>query len=403
MVVLFLVVAIDLIGFGIVIPLLPFYGQLYGAAPDTVAYLMATYSLFQLFAAPMWGSLSDRFGRRPVLLWTLAGTVVAYVALAHATTLVQLFLARALGGLMAGNISAAFAYVADITGKRDRAKGMGMVGAAFAIGFVAGPAIGGLLAGADPAAPDFRLPALFSAGLSGVALALAVVRLPESLSAEARRRFRAATAGERWRTLGRTLARPELGLLVAIGFLVTFVFAGMEATFALWSERTFGWGPRENGYLFAFVGLLSAVVQGGLVGPLARRVGERRLIVGGALAFAVGCAALPLANGLAGLLVAMSALVFGFAATLPSLNALIAEHAGENTRGGVMGVARSATIFARVVGPAFAGTLFAGLGKDWPYWTGAAVMAVVALMAGLGIRQGQRERGENAAGADPLP
>ena len=173
MLVLFVVVFVNLVGFGIVIPLLPFYGEHYGAAPDEVALLLASYSAAQFVTAPLWGRASDRWGRKPILIASLAGTVASYLWLAYARDLGDLFWARTLAGLMAGSISGAFAYIADITDETNRSRGMGMIGAAFGLGFIAGPAIGGLLAGGDPQSTDFRLPAFAAVAFSGVALVLA--------------------------------------------------------------------------------------------------------------------------------------------------------------------------------------------------------------------------------------
>ena len=188
MLILFLIVFIDLVGFGIIIPLLPFFAEHFHASPAMVGLLMATYSLTQFIAAPFWGRISDSMGRRPVLLITLGGSVIAYVILGFSDSLATLFIARALGGFMAGNISTAFAYIADITTAQNRAKGMGIIGAAFGLGFIAGPAIGGILAGPDPATADFRTPSLAAAALSLTALLLALVMLKESLSEEIRKR-----------------------------------------------------------------------------------------------------------------------------------------------------------------------------------------------------------------------
>ena len=192
--ILFLIVVVDLIGFGIIIPLLPFYAEFFYADPATVGLIMATYSLTQFLAAPYWGQLSDRIGRRPVLLVSLAGSAVAYFWLGFADELWVLFAARALGGLMAGNISAAFAYVADVTTPKNRAKGMGMIGAAFGLGFIIGPAVGGILAGPDPINADYKSPAFAAAGLSMMAFALGVIFLKESLSREIRDRLKARTS-----------------------------------------------------------------------------------------------------------------------------------------------------------------------------------------------------------------
>ena len=383
MLVLFLIVFVDLVGFGIIIPLLPFYGEFFQATPDQVGLLMAVYSLTQFIAAPFWGRLSDRIGRRPVLLVSLAGLAASYVWLGFADSLAALFAARAVGGLMAGNISAAFAYVADVTTPENRAKGMGAVGAAFGLGFIFGPAIGGILAGPDPVNADYQTPAFAAAGLSVAALALALVMLKESLSPEIRARIAEKPRQGRLRQFGHALALPHVGLLIGLSFLATFVFAGMETTFAMWSRRQYGWGPEQNGYLFAFVGIISALIQGGMVGRLARFVGEGKLILYGAAALALGLLLIPVSSELWILLLAMTVLAFGFSIMSPSLNSLISLQVGEEDQGGVMGVTRSATTLARVLGPAWAGMLFAVLGRDWPYFGGAMVMALVVV---LGLR-----------------
>ena len=393
MLVLFLIVVIDLIGFGIVIPLLPFYAERFQATPDVVALLMATYSFTQFLSTPIWGQASDRLGRRPILLLSLAGAVASYVWLAYAESLWVLFAARALGGVMAGNISAAFAYMADITTSKDRAKGMGLVGAAFGLGFVIGPAVGGILAGPDPLTADYRTPALAAAGLSMTALVLALIILKESLSPEARARLARQPTQPMLAQFIEVLGRREIGLLIAITFLATFVFAGMEAVFALWSERTLGWGPEQNGYLFAFIGILGAVVQGGLMGRLARRFGEAGLVVQGAVALTVGLILLPFADTLAFLLAAMIFLVYGFSISTPSLTSLISRQTGTDEQGKVLGVTRSASTLARVAGPAWAGFLFTAFGKSWPFFGGAVVMIGVLL---LGFRVLRRRRANSS-------
>ncbi len=179
----------------------------------------------------------------------------------------------------------------------------------------------------------------------------------------------------------RALAIPNVGLLIGMSFLATFAFAGVEATFAMWSRRQFGWGPEQNGYLFFFVGILSALIQGGLVGRLAKRFGEARLIGQGSVALCLGLLLIPFSDNLVLLAVSMAVATYGFAVTSPAFNSLISLHVGESEQGGVMGVTRSATTMARVLGPAWAGLLFAVLGKDWPYFGGALVMAGVFIIA----------------------
>jgi DHA1 family tetracycline resistance protein-like MFS transporter len=397
MLILFLIVFIDLIGFGIIIPLLPFYGEFYQASPEMVGLLMATYSFTQFLAAPFWGRLSDRIGRRPVLLVSLAGASAAYVWLGLAESLWTLFAARAVGGAMAGNISAAFAYVADITTRENRAKGMGTIGAAFGLGFIAGPAIGGILAGSDPVNADFRTPAFAAAALSVTALIMAIATLKESLSAEIRQRLAQQPPKKRLAMFREALDRPVIGLLLLLTFLATFVFAGLESTFAMWSRRQFGWGPQQNGYLFAFIGLLSALIQGGLIGRLARRFGEARLVVQGAVALAIGIAMIPFSTNVVVLVLAMSLAGYGFSVISPSLNSLISLQSSEDEQGGIMGVTRSASTMARFIGPAWAGLLFGGLGRDWPYFAGALIMVVVAFLGLRAIKMLEKSSGPNSS------
>lgn len=378
--ILFLIVVIDLIGFGVIIPLLPFYAEYYQASPFEIGLLMASYSASQFVAAAFWGRLSDRIGRRPVLLISIAGSAVAYTWLGFAETLTVLFAARILGGFMAGNLAAAFAYVADTTTKENRAKGMGIMGAAFSVGFIFGPALGGILAGADAATADFRTPSFVAAGLSATACILGIFFLKESLSEEIRNRQRAMTKINRMHALMEALRQPGVGLLIILSFLSTLVFAGLEAIFAIWSLRQFDWGPQQNGYLFAFIGVIAAIIQGGFIGKLTARFGTERLIVGGSIGLAVGLALTPLARNEIELVAAMAIASFGFSVLSPALNTAISLRGEADVQGGLFGVTRSATTLSRVFGPIMAGAAFAVFGLNSPYIFGAmAMMAVAAL------------------------
>lgn len=396
MLVLFFVVFIDLVGFGIVIPLLPFFGEHFQASPDVVTLLLATYSITQLISAPVLGRLSDKYGRRPILLFSLLGSIITYVWLGFAETLMMLFIARAFNGFMAGNIATAFAYIADITTPENRAKGMGVIGAAFGLGFIAGPAIGGILAGPDAANPNFQLPALTAAALSAFAFILAIVKLKESLSEEARAKIAKMPPRKHWQSFLETLMRPRLGLLIALSFLCTFVFAGMETTFAMWTRREFDWGPEQNGYLFAFLGIVSALIQGGLIGRLSKKFGEGKLVMVGSLLLGVGIGLIPFSETLTLLLVATTILAIGFALSTPSLNSLISFEAGETERGGVMGASRSAATLARVLGPILAGVLFAQLGRDMPYYAGFVIMLIVAAIAFVKLNDQRAPKADKA-------
>src|SRR5277367_5860160 len=297
---LFLIVFVDLVGFGLVIPLLPFYALRFGASPQQVTLLLATYSLFQLFAAPLWGALSDRIGRRPVLMTSMAASALAYLWMGSASELWMLFAARALAGICAGNIAAAQAYIADVTTPENRAKGMGMIGAAFGLGFIIGPALGGVVAGQHAATADLRTPGLIACGLSLLAFVGVIVALKESLPKGLPPRPRRG----RIEALRDALGRKVLARLLAIFFLTILAFAGMEATFALWAMAQFGWGPAQIGYVFTYVGLLSAVMQGGLIGRLTARFGEEKLLVAGLALIGAGLLIIPLSHDLSMLLLA---------------------------------------------------------------------------------------------------
>src|SRR3954464_9561163 len=316
--ILFLIVFIDLVGFGLVIPLLPFYAERFGASPLQMTLLFAVYSLMSMLAAPLWGRLSDRVGRRPVLIASMAAAALAYLWLGFASQLWMVFAGRAFAGACAGNIAAAQAYIADVTPPERRAKGMGMIGAAFGLGFIIGPVLGGIIAGSDVATADLATPCLIAAGLSFAAFLGVVLLLPESLAqpAQADRRGRIAAAQA-------ALSHPGLGRLLLVFFLVILAFSGMETVFAWWAIAQFGWGPRATGFVFFYVGLLSAAMQGGLIGPLTRRLGEERLMLAGLSLIAFGLAVMPVAATVPLLLASVSALALGMGAMQPSINSLI--------------------------------------------------------------------------------
>jgi MFS transporter, DHA1 family, tetracycline resistance protein len=375
---LFLIVFIDLVGFGLVIPLLPFYAVRFAASPQEVTALVAIYSLMQLLTAPLWGRLSDRVGRRPVLLASLAASALAYLWLGGATALWMLFAARAFAGACAGNIAAAQAYIADVTPPEKRARGMGLIGAAFGLGFMIGPALGGLLAGGDPITADLETPAWVAAGLSFLALLGVASLLPESLPAE--RRDGAPARGRVGAVLG-VLHRPVLSRLILVYFLVILAVAGMQSVFAIWAMPQLGWGPRQVGYVFAYVGLISAILQGGLIGRLTQLFGEERLLVCGLALIGVGLVALPFAHDVPILGAVLTGLALGMGLMQPTLNSLISQQAGGEEQGEIMGVSQSVASLSRVLGPFAAGFCFAAFGRNSPYFAGAALTGVAVLLA----------------------
>ena len=392
---LFLIVFVDLVGFGLVIPLLPFYAERFGASAMQMTALFAAFSLMSLVTAPLWGRLSDRVGRRPVLMASMAAAALAYLWMAQASELWMLFAARAFAGACAGNIAAAQAYIADVTPPEKRAKGMGMIGAAFGLGFIVGPVVGGVLAGNDIATADLATPCLVAGALSLLAFLGVVLLLPESLPERVRHRgpgriapgriapgriAPGRTAPGRIASARAALSRPGLAPLLLVFFLVILAFSGMETVFAWWAIAQFGWGPRSTGFVFFYVGLLSAVMQGALIGTLTRRYSEERLMLGGLALIALGLLLMPLAGTLPVLLAAVSALALGMGATQPSINALISLRAGAERQGEIMGVAQSIGSLSRVLGPLIAGALYAELGRASPFLWGAALLGAALVI-----------------------
>ena len=374
MIPLLLVVVIDLIGFGIIIPLLPFYAETFGASPQKVTMLMVVFSIAQFIAAPIWGGLSDKYGRRLIIWITLAGSMLAYVLLAYSHTLYGLFIARAFAGFMAGNISTAQAYLTDITTKENRAKVMGFFGAAFGIGFILGPALGGILAGADPKNPNVFLPPISAAILSFIALLLALFLLKDTRS------LIKPNSNKRITSLLEALKAPNLSQLILLSFIVTVVFASMESTFSLWSERTYNWGPKQNGYIFAFAGVCGVIVQGFLISRLVKHFGESFLCRVGILLISLGMISVALSYMQFHAYLSMALIAFGLGFFMPTISTLLVNIVSEQRRGWVLGVSQSVSSLARIIGPATAGIFFELLGKNSPYIIGGVSLLLIFIM-----------------------
>lgn len=365
--ILFITVFLDLLGFGIVLPLLPLYAETFGASPFVIGLLVTSYSLMQFLTAPLWGRLSDRVGRRPVILLGLLGAFAAYLTYGLAGALWLLFLGRIVAGIFGGNLAAAQAYIADSTTGENRARGMGLIGAAFGLGFIFGPAIGGALSPFG-----FGVPALAAAGLALANGLWALIALPESLPPE--RRGRAARRRSRWRELRDAFSQPSLSPLLGLFFLIPFAFVGLESTFSLLSKYRFDYMPSQVGYLFAYIGVLTTLIQMGLIGPLARRLGEARMIILGTLALAIGLIALPFAPNLLILLLGLAVIAFGMGICNPALTSLLSRRAAAGAQGVTQGVGQSLSSLARMVGPIGAGYLFEQLGPPAPYVAGGLFM-----------------------------
>lgn len=373
------VVVVDLIGFGIVMPVLPFWARTYGADGTTLGLIQAAYAAAQFVFAPIWGRLSDRVGRRPVLLATIAGTACSLLLLGLADSLAGIFLARLLAGSFAANISVAAAYLADVTGEEARTRAMGLLGASFGIGFLVGPALGGLLA-----PRGYDVPMLFAAGLAATNLGFAVAFLPEPAGRAAREE------------LGRlaVLRDPRVLRVCATYLLFSLAVTQLETVFAYFMLDRFGYDAREVAFILVGMALVMGAIQGGAMGGLARRFRDRELVLGGGALLAAGFALTPLAPSVPLLLVPLLAAAVGRAVAQPALMSLASQVATPATRGAVMGTFQSSASLARVVGPVLAGVLYdRSIGA--PFGLAAALLGL-ALLTARGLSGGA---GPDAAGA----
>jgi multidrug resistance protein len=377
--IIFLTVFIDLLGFGIVLPLLPFYAESYGASSFVVGLLLTSYSLMQFLFTPIWGRLSDRYGRRPLIIMSLAGSCVGFLIFGLAQTLMTLFIGRTIAGIAGAIIPTTNAYIADVTAPEERARGMGLVGAAFGLGFILGPAIGGLLA-----PYGYSKPVLLASAIAGLNLIFALLKLPESLTEETR--SRAQSRSFDLKALDKTLSQPQVMPLLAMYLVVIFAVANMEATFGLLNEHRYGLTARETGYLFALIGILMSVTQGLLVGRLARRVGERRLIMLGTFSLIFGLGLMPFTPNMPSYCLILTVMSFGAGINNPSIAALLSKSSDVEKQGGIMGIAHSMASLGRILGPMWGGYAFDALGTASPFITGGIFMGLAFLLSLISLR-----------------
>ncbi len=373
--VVLLTVFIDLVGFGIVLPILPFYALRFGAAGIGFGAVVSAFSLMQFLGTAFLGRLSDRVGRRPILLTTMIINVAGYVLFAFAGSYLALLVSRVVCGFAAGNISVAQAYIADVTEPAERSRGMGALGAAFGLGFIVGPALGGLAHHyGGPAAPG-----LVAATLSLANFGSAYRILSESLAPEHR------THRELWDFghLREAFARIELRPLMVLWGMIPFAFAGYTVLLPLHAKATFGWQERDLGYFFAVVGLTAAVVQGYIFGKLVRRVGERALVRVGTAGMAMSIAVVPFLGTPAALYAWTIVLAFSNSITAPAVTGLVSVYAGAAEQGSILGAAQSMSALGRLSGPAVFGVLY-DVTSAGPSFVGAGgVMAAAALISGF--------------------
>ncbi|MCW5824327.1 MAG: MFS transporter [Cyanobacteria bacterium TGS_CYA1] len=384
LILIFFTVFIDLVGFGLIIPALPTYAQRLHAGEFTVGMLIASYSLMQFFFTPIWGRLSDKLGRRPMLLFSLAASAVGYLIWGLTDSLWMLFLSRLVAGFGNANIAVAQAYIADVTSLENRAKGMGLVGAAFGLGFVIGPAIGcGLSAmGMSLGALGF---VAFGFSLLDFILTAFLLPEPEKRSNAGNERF-----GISPKFFFDVLTNAKLKVSLAIFFISTFAFANMEATLILLTNKIFKFNDVQNMLMFLYIGILMVFVQGGLIHRLNKKYGEKKLIIIGTALIALGLLATPISQNPVILYAALAVLALGSGINTPANQSILSKLAPSDTAGGVLGVGQSLSTLGRILGPIVGCYVFEKLGAQSPYMIGAATM-VIAFVLGFMLPEPSQE------------
>ncbi|MCM2281738.1 MAG: MFS transporter [Bdellovibrionaceae bacterium] len=377
-------VFIDLVGFGIILPLSPYLARAFQATPAQIGLLMAVYSLCQFLFSPFWGSLSDRIGRRPVILISLVGGGLSYLLFAFADALWVLFVARGLAGIFGGNISTAHAYIADVTTAENRSKGMGLLGAAFGLGFIFGPLLGGLLAwvGAElgeapPLGASF--PALGAAMICLSNAFLAFFVLKESLPVEARGHHQSHLQSRRRRFvhIAEQMRRPLVGSLIWVFFLSGLAMAQMEAMLFTFMDDRFGWGMRQSSYGFAYVGVLMVITQGVLIRKWMPKFGEPKLLSIGLLLFALSLMGIAVSSSIVTMAIVMTILALGNGLMRPPNLGMISLLTPPSEQGLALGVTNSLASLGRIIGPMLGGWLYQTVGHGTPFWF-AGGLALVA-------------------------
>jgi MFS family permease len=381
---LFVTVFVDMIGYGIVVPLLPFYAGLYASGAVLVGLLGSLYAAMQFAGGPFLGGLSDRHGRRPVLLLCLLGASFAYLLLGLARTLAVLVLAVVLAGATSGTLATAQAYIADSTTKEDRARGLGLIGAAFGLGLMAGPALGGLLS-----LHSLSAPALFASALAFANFTFGYLTLPESHAPYLRKNVPLLRLNP-ISQLARILKMSNVRTLLVAVLLLNLAFAGLVNNFPLFSHTRFGWGTTSNAFFFAFVGVCAVVTQGALIGRLQPRFGETRLLVGGLALTSLNLALVALVPSGVLLYPVVGLLALGTGLAVPSLTAIISNRTPPEEQGRIMGGMQAILSLAMILGPALAGVAFDYLGVPAPYLIGGTLALLALIVSAADLLPGKR-------------
>ena len=398
LIIIFVTVFIDLIGFGMVIPILPLFAGTppFNATPVEIGFIVSIYSWMQFVFSPILGKMSDRYGRRPILFVSLLGSAVGYFLIGFAGTLTLVFLGRIVSGITGGNISTAQAYIADVTTKENRAKGMGLFGAAFGLGFIFGPALAGILSKYGIAVPFYVAAAMSLLNATAVYFILPESRR-QDLSVSAGEA--ASAVGNRFTELFKVLENSRFALITLIYFLLVTAFSIMTYAFVLYTAYRFGYNAEQNGYLFAYIGVLAIIIQGGLFGRLANKFGEAPLVAFGSMLLVGSLFAVPMvapnAGGLTGLLIGIACFSLGNSLASPALTSLASKISDEREQGKTLGVLQSGASLARAIGPTIGGFLLNNaLDKVddhtlyRTFWTAAAIMFAAFLLSLYFVKSG---------------
>jgi MFS transporter, DHA1 family, tetracycline resistance protein len=377
------VMFVNMVGFGIVVPLLPFYADSFHAPTWQMALIFSAYAMGAFFGEPFWGRLSDRLGRKPILISTVCGNCLCYLALAFAPNIAVAFLVRLIGGMASGNGSVIQGYIADVTPVGARADRLSMLSAAYNFGFIVGPALGGLLAHSGGGHAGFRLPLIVASSLAGICALGIFVFVRESRSHPHHDELEELPS--RWAVARHALTHPVIGRLMAVMFLAGSAFMGIEFVFALWSKARFGWSAREVGLAFAVVGVVSTICQVLVTGRASRRFGEATVLAWGMALTTVAITLQPLSYG-AGIVALLALSAFGQSIAGPNISALISMNADPARQGQYLGLNNAAGALARLAGPLFASLAFDHLGVDAPFYL-AGLLVLPAIFLALQARR----------------
>jgi MFS transporter, DHA1 family, tetracycline resistance protein len=384
---LLLVMFINVLGFGIIVPLLPFYAQSFKAEPWQIALVFSAFSFGGFFGEPIWGRMSDRIGRKPLLISTVTGTFCCYLALAFAPNVWIAFIVRFIGGLASGNGSVIQGYLADVTPPHLRAGRIALMGASFNVGFIVGPALGGLLARPSAGPIGFQIPLLTAAALSFVSVICIILFVKESRP----RTDEIVVQPSRYAMLSSAVTHPTVSRLLLLTYVAGFAFTGIESIFGLWTQKRFGWGPHEVGWCFGAVGVSAALTNSLLTGRLARQFGEAKMLAVGMAMAATAALLLTQSNGLPMTIFLMAMMAMGQSTAFPNVSALISRSTGPDHQGQVLGLNNATGAIARVSGPLCAGLVFAGIDANAPFVVSAIIVLpaiYLALAAGANAERG---------------